>query len=58
MTPVFTEQLHQPALLFAAFVPCLLVAAAGACLLPRVDAVRDRRQSRESREEANSTQVA
>ncbi len=55
MTPVFTEQLHQPALLFAAFVPCLLAAAAGACLLPRVEAARDRS---ESCEKAGSTQVA
>jgi FSR family fosmidomycin resistance protein-like MFS transporter len=58
MTPVFTEQLHQPALLFGAFVPCLLVAAGGACLLPRIAAAHDRLKSSESREEASSPQVA
>jgi FSR family fosmidomycin resistance protein-like MFS transporter len=37
ITPVFVEQLRQPALLFAAFVPCLAVAGLGACLLPRIE---------------------
>jgi FSR family fosmidomycin resistance protein-like MFS transporter len=35
--PVFVEQLHQPALLFAMFAPCLAASAAGAVLLPRVE---------------------
>jgi MFS family permease len=34
MTTVFVDQVHQPALLFAAFVPCLAVSAAGAAFLP------------------------
>jgi MFS family permease len=34
MTSVFVDQVHQPALLFAAFVPCLAVSAAGASFLP------------------------
>jgi FSR family fosmidomycin resistance protein-like MFS transporter len=42
MTPVFTEQLHQPALLFAAFVPCLVVSAGGAYFLPRIETARTR----------------
>jgi len=37
MTPVFVDQLHQPALLFAAFVPCLAASAGGAALLPRIE---------------------
>lgn len=37
MTPVFIEQLHQPALLFAAFIPCLAAAGGGAILLPRLE---------------------
>jgi FSR family fosmidomycin resistance protein-like MFS transporter len=58
MTPVFAEQLQQPALLFAAFAPCLLVAAGGACLLPRIESARDRLSSSESREEATVTKIA
>ena len=38
MTPVFVDQLHQPALLFAAFAPCLAASAAGALLLPHIEA--------------------
>jgi MFS family permease len=38
MTPVFAEQMNRPELLFAAFAPCLAVAAVGAMLLPRVEA--------------------
>jgi FSR family fosmidomycin resistance protein-like MFS transporter len=37
MTPVFVDQLHQPALLFAVFVPCLAASAGGAALLPRIE---------------------
>jgi FSR family fosmidomycin resistance protein-like MFS transporter len=58
MTPVFTEQLHRPALLFAAFVPCLLASAGGACFLPRIETARERLPRSESREEASSTQIA
>jgi MFS family permease len=58
MTPVFAEQLHQPALLFAAFVPCLIIAAGGAYFLPRIKTARDRLATTESCEEASSTQVA
>jgi FSR family fosmidomycin resistance protein-like MFS transporter len=36
MTPVFVEQMHQPALLFAAFVPCLAAAGLGAWALPQI----------------------
>jgi FSR family fosmidomycin resistance protein-like MFS transporter len=58
MTPLFAEQWRQPELLFAAFVPCLVVAAGGAYLLPRIETGRDRLSCSESREEAKSTQVA
>src|SRR5262245_33582790 len=58
MTPVFAEQLQQPALLFAAFAPCLLIAAGGAYLLPRVESVRELHPSGEHHEEAKSTQIA
>jgi FSR family fosmidomycin resistance protein-like MFS transporter len=37
MLPVFVEQLHEPALVFAVFAPCLAASAAGAVLLPRVE---------------------
>jgi len=36
MTPVIVDQLRQPALLFAAFVPCLAAAALGARALPNL----------------------
>jgi MFS family permease len=58
MTPLFAEQWHQPALLFAAFVPCLLVAATGAYFLPRIETTRDRPSSSEHHKEASSTQIA
>src|SRR5262245_58345716 len=37
MTPVFVDQLHQPGLLFAVFVPGLAASAGGAALLPRIE---------------------
>lgn len=44
MTTVFVDQVHQPALLFAAFVPCLAFSAAGASFLPCIEsaALRER----------------
>ena len=40
MTTVFVDQFHEPALLFAAFVPCLAGSAAGAIFLPQVESVK------------------
>ena len=49
MTPVFAEQLHRPALLFAAFIPCLLFSAGGAMLLPHVEPIPASAQDSTSR---------
>jgi FSR family fosmidomycin resistance protein-like MFS transporter len=58
MTPLFAEQWRQPALLFGAFAPCLLVAGGGAYLLPRIETARVRASSSEHHEDTKSTQVA